>query len=71
MIRVAFTVPLSVLYLKAIDRDMPLKVFESPISWLRGDCGGSVILDDVDARWTNERLANDEIALRAWWEAAA
>ncbi len=31
-------------YLKAIDRDMPLKVFESPVSWLRSDCGGEIVV---------------------------
>ncbi len=50
---------------------MPLKVFESPVAWLRGDCDGSVILDNAEARWTNERFADDDGALRAWWEAAA
>ncbi len=29
-------------YLDAIDYDMPLKVFESPVAWLRGDCDGCV-----------------------------
>ena len=58
-------------YLDAIERDMPLKVFESPVAWLRGDCNGSVILDDVEARWTNERLAEDQVALQDWWEAVA
>ncbi len=58
-------------YLDAIDRDMPLNVFESPVAWLRGDCNGSVILDDVGARWTNERRAEDQIALQDWWRAAS
>ncbi len=58
-------------YLKAIDRDMPLKVFESPIAWLRGDCDGCVFLDDAEARWTTERLAEDQVALQDWWRAAS
>ncbi len=57
-------------YLDAIDHDMPLKVFESPVAWLRGDGNGSVILDDVEARWTNERFAEDQVALQVWWRAA-
>ncbi len=59
------------LYLDAIDRDMPLRVFESPVAWLRGGCNGCVVLDDVEARWTNERLAEDQAALQDWWGAVA
>ncbi len=29
------------------------------------------ILDDVEARWTNERLAEDQVAPQDWWEAVA
>ncbi len=59
------------LYLDAIDCDMPLKVFESPVSWLQGNCGGCVFLDDAEARWANERLAEDDEALRNWWQVAS
>ncbi len=45
-------------YLDAIAEAAPLKVFESPVAWLRGDCDGCVLLDDAEARWTNERLAD-------------
>ena len=58
-------------YLDAIDRDMPLNVFESPVAWLLDDCNGSVILDDVETRWTNERLAGDQVVLQDWWRAAS
>lgn len=58
-------------YLDAIDRDKPLKVFDSPVAWLRGDCGGCVLLDDAETRWTNERNADDRGAPHGWWEAVA
>ena len=58
-------------YLKAIDRDMPLKVFESPVSWLRGDCEGTCFLDDCEARWAMQRYAKDDAALRDWWREAS
>ena len=58
-------------YLKAIERDMLLKVFESPVSWLRGDCGGCVLLDDAEARWTTERFAEDQVALEDGWRATS
>ena len=58
-------------YLGAIERDMLFKVFESPVAWLRGGCGGCVFLDDAEARWTNERLADDQVALQDWWRAAS
>ncbi len=59
------------LYLDAIDRDMPLRVFESPVAWLRGICGGTCFLDDCEARWSAERFAEDEAALADWWRAAS
>ena len=31
----------------------------------------AVFLDDVEARWTSERFAEDEAALQAWWDTAA
>ncbi len=58
-------------YLDAFDRDMPLRVFESPVAWLRGDCNGSVFLDDCEARWSAERYADDDGALRDWWREAS
>ena len=58
-------------YLAAVTEEVPLMVFESPVAWLQGDCNGCVILDDVEARWTNERLAEDQVALQDWWEAVA
>ena len=57
--------------LDAIGTGAPIKVFESPVAWLRGKGGGTCFLDDCEARWSVERYAEDEIALRAWWEAAA
>ncbi len=58
-------------YLDAIAEEAPLKVFDSPLDWLRGNCGGTCFLDDCEVRWSVERYAEDEIALRARWEAAA
>ncbi len=58
-------------YLDAIGTGAPIKVFESPVAWLRGKGGGTCFLDDCEARWSVERYAEDEIALRARWEAAA
>lgn len=58
-------------YLDAIAEEVRLKVFNSPLDWLRGNCEGTCFLDDCEARWTTERFAEDEVALRAWWEAAA
>ncbi len=58
-------------YLDAITAQVPLKVFESPLAWLRGGCNGCVFLGDCEARWSAERCAEDDAALRAWWEAAA
>ena len=59
-------------YLDAIGTGAQLKVFESPLAWLHDGCDGCVFLDDAEARWTNERLAeDDEAALREWWGAAA
>ncbi len=58
-------------YLDAIERDMPLKVFESPVAWLQGGCDGCVFLDDAEARWTIERFAEDQAAQEDWWRAAS
>ena len=58
-------------YLDAFDRDMPLRVFESPVAWLRGDCEGACFLDDCEARWLAERYADDDGALRDWWREAS
>ncbi len=58
-------------YLAAVTEGVPLKVFDSPLDWLRGDCNGSVFLDDAEARWANERLAEDQVALQDWWRAAS
>ncbi len=58
-------------YLDAIETGAPLKVFDSPVAWLRGICGGTCFLDDCEARWSVERYSEDEAALRARWEAAA
>ncbi len=58
-------------YLAAVTQEVRLKVFNGPFAWLQGNCEGACILDDAEARWTDERLAEDEVALRAWWEAAA
>ena len=58
-------------YLAAVDGAMALKVYDSPLRWLQGGCDGTVLLDDVEARWTSERFAEDEAALQAWWGTAA
>ena len=58
-------------YLEAIATGTPLKVYDSPLGWLQGGCDGGVFLDDVEARWTAGRFAEDEAALRAWWGTAA
>ncbi len=58
-------------YLAAVDGAMALKVYDSPLRWLQGGCDGTVFLDDVEARWTAERFAEDEAALQAWWGTAA
>lgn len=58
-------------YLAAVDRYMPVKVFDSPLAWLRGNCEGTCFLDDVEARWANDRLAEDDAALRDWWRLAS
>ena len=58
-------------YLDATETGAPLKVFDSPLAWLRSNCDGTVFLDDVEARWTAERFAEDEAALQRWWGAAA
>ncbi len=58
-------------YFDAIETGAPIKVFDSPVAWLRGDCEGSCILDDCETRWTNERYDQDQVALRDWWRAAS
>ena len=58
-------------YLAAAIEEVPIKVFDSPLSWLRGNCEGACILDDVEARWANDRLAEDESALRDLWRLAS
>ncbi len=58
-------------YLDATETAAPLKVFDSPIAWLKGNCDGAVFLDDVEARWSAERYAEDEAALADWWRAAS
>ena len=58
-------------YLDATETGAPLKVFDSPLAWLRSNCDGTVFLDDVEARWTPERFAEDEAALQAGWCTAA
>ncbi len=59
------------LYLDAVDQGTALRVFESPVAWLRGGCDGCVFLDDAEARWTIERFAEDQVALQDWWRAAS
>ncbi len=58
-------------YLLAIETGTPINVFDSPVGWLQGECSGCVILDDAEARWANERLAEDDEALRNWWQVAS
>ena len=58
-------------YLASVAEGAAVRVFDSPVAWLQGDCGGCVILDDVQARWEMERQGEDHAALRQWWEAAA
>ena len=57
-------------YLGAVETGAPLKVFDSPVAWLKGGCDGAVFLDDVEARWSAERCAEDAVALTDWWRAA-
>ena len=58
-------------YLRAADCGASLYAFDSPVSWLQGGCDGCVFLDDAEARWTTERYADDDIALRDWWKEAS
>ncbi len=58
-------------YLDATETAAPLKVFDTPVAWLQGNCDGAVFLDDVEARWSAERYAEDEAALADWWRAAS
>ena len=37
-------------YLAAAIEEVPIKVFDSPLSWLRGNCNGACILDDPQRR---------------------
>ena len=57
-------------YLAAATEGVPLKVFDSPFAWLQGNCEGACILDDTEARWANERIADDDAALDEFWRAA-
>ncbi len=57
-------------YLAAIEAGASLRLFDSPLAWLRGGCAGAVFLDDVEARWSAERCAEDAVALTDWWRAA-
>ena len=58
-------------YLAAVSEGEAVRVFDSPVAWLQGGCGGSAFLDDVEARWEIEHQGEDDAALRQWWEAAA
>lgn len=58
-------------YLAAVSEGEGVRVFDSPVAWLRGGCNGCVFLDDVEARWEMERQGEDDDALREWWEDAA
>ncbi len=58
-------------YLDAIETGAPIKIFDSPVAWLRGNCAGACILDDCEARWSAERRAEDQGALEDWWRAAS
>ena len=58
-------------YLTSIETGAPLKVHDTPLAWLQGNCDGAVFLDDVEARWSAERYAEEEAALADWWRAAS
>ena len=58
-------------YLDATETAAPLKVFDTPLTWLQGGSDGAVFLNDVEARWAAERFAEDEVALQDWWRAAS
>ena len=58
-------------YLAAVSEGEAVRVFDNPVAWLQGGCGGCVFLDDVQARWEMERQGENDAALRQWWEAAA
>ena len=58
-------------YLAAVTEEARLMVLESPVAWIRGGCDGCVFLDDAEARWASERLAEDDEALRDWWQVAS
>ncbi len=58
-------------YLTSIETGAPLKVHDSPVAWLQGNCDGAVFLDDVEARWSAERCAEDQAGLDDWWRAAS
>ncbi len=48
----------------------PISFATTPLDWLRGDCRGACLLGLCEARWTTERLAEDQAALQDWWRAA-
>ena len=58
-------------YFAAVSKSEAVRGFDSPTAWLRSNCDGCVVLDDVEARWTMKHLAEDDTALRAWWGIAA
>ncbi len=58
-------------YLDAIESGAPLKVFATPLDWLRAGGEGCVFLDDVESRWAVERAAEDDATVRDWWGAVA
>ncbi len=58
-------------YLDTIETGAPLKVFDSPLTWIEGGSDGAVFLDDCEAQWSAERFAEDEAALADWWRVAS
>lgn len=58
-------------YLEAIETRGLIKIFPTPLAWLAANCDGVCFLEDVEVRWANERFAEDEAALQAWWGEAA
>jgi hypothetical protein len=49
----------------------PISLATTPLDWLRANCRGACLLDRCEARWTTERLAEDQAALHDWWRAAS
>ncbi len=49
----------------------PISLATTPLDWLRANCCGACLLDHCEARWTNQRLAEDQVALQDWWRAAS